>query len=146
MDEEESRLSTIENIVSLIRNHIIVIQLEDAEIKYEPLSSDDEFAFQFEMDDRDYDGILHDLKAKDSDLEEVNSDVKINCPQEDCTRSFTRRHNLIKHIKSHEFGLDRPGSICKHIGTWKEYNNKSHFHKFQATFAESSLKGFTPCT
>lgn len=77
------------------------------------LSSDDEFSFQF--DDaivRDYDRIIRDLRAKDSsDLEEINGETKINCPQEDCTRSFTRKHNLIKHIKSHELGLDRPGKL-----------------------------------
>lgn len=86
------------------------------EIKYEPLSSDDEFDFEFEIEDREYDEILKELKAKDSDIEEFSDEIKINCPHEDCPRSFTRKHNLIKHIKSHDLGLDRPGSICHICG------------------------------
>lgn len=112
-------------MVNNIKNHILdrnplvllVIKLEDNEIKYEVLSSDDEYAFQFEMDDQDYDEVLKDLKAKDSDLEEVENEVKIDCPIDDCKRSFSRKHNLIKHLKSHELGLDiRPGSICHICG------------------------------
>lgn len=95
---------------------ISVIQLEDIEIKYEALSSDDEFDFQFEVDDQDYDELLKDLKAKDSDLEEIENEIKINCPHEGCKKTFARNHNLIKHLKSHELGLDRPGSICHICG------------------------------
>lgn len=95
---------------------ILVNRLDDVEIKYEALSSDDEFDFQFEVDDQDYDEVLRELKAKDSDLEEVESEVKIDCPHETCKKTFARNHNLIKHLKSHELGLDRPGSICHICG------------------------------
>lgn len=95
---------------------ILVIKLEDIEIKYEPLSSDDEYDFQFEVDDQDYDEVLKELKAKDSDLEEIDNEIKIACPHEGCKKAFSRNHNLIKHLKSHELGLDRPGSICHICG------------------------------
>lgn len=97
---------------------ISVSRLDDAEIKYEVLSSDDEFDFQFELDDQDYDEILRGLKAEDSDAEELDNEVKIDCPfkEQGCKRSFARNHNLLKHLKSHELGLDKPGSICHICG------------------------------
>lgn len=94
---------------------ILVIKLEDIEIKYEALSSDDEFEFQFEVDDCDYDEILKEIKQKDSDLEEVD-EAKIDCPHEGCKKSFSRKHNLIKHLRHHEMGMDKLGSICHICG------------------------------
>lgn len=57
---------------------------------------------------------MRDLKANDSDMEE--SEIKIDCPVEGCKRSFSRKHNLVKHIKSHDLEIDKPGSICHICG------------------------------
>ncbi|CRK96398.1 CLUMA_CG009815, isoform A [Clunio marinus] len=93
-----------------------LLQLEEVEVKFEPLSSDEEYEFQFEVDDADYDDILKDLKHKDSDLEEVDDELKTHCPHEGCKKSFSRNHNLVKHLMSHEMGINRHGSICHICG------------------------------
>jgi uncharacterized Zn-finger protein len=82
----------------------------------EALSSDDEFDFQFEVDDAEYDDVLKELKAKDSEDEPEDDEAKINCPYEGCKKSFSRNHNLLKHLRSHEMGMDKPGSVCHICG------------------------------
>lgn len=133
----DTSVNSTEKLQILIHNEMDeeeLLRLEEVEIKYEALSSDDvrtklrhklliltqisfqEYEFQFEVDDQEYDEVVRDLKAKDSDLEELEDEVKINCPLEGCKKAFSRRHNLIKHLKSHEMGLDKPGSICHICG------------------------------
>lgn len=120
MDEEISERKSTNLLKLLIRNTLTfaVEKLEDINIKYEPQSSDEDISFQFEVDDVEYDDVLRNLNAKEeSDLDdEINSEIKIECPHEDCGRTFSRKHNLIKHINSHELGLERPGSICHICG------------------------------
>ena len=79
----------------------------------EALSDDEDFEFQFIIQDSEYDEIMRDLKAGDSDLEEAS---KIDCPHEGCKKSFTRKHNLIKHLKSHEMNLNNVGFVCHICG------------------------------
>lgn len=80
------------------------------------LSSDDEYGFQFEVTDKDYESIIKDLKAQDSDVDEAEAEIKIDCPHEGCRKSFSRRHNLLKHLRTHEMGIDQKGSICHICG------------------------------
>lgn len=90
--------------------------MEDVEIKYEALSSDDEYEFQFEVEDPEYDELMKELRGRDSDLEEIDSEIKINCPHEGCKKSFSRKHNLIKHLGTHDMGIDKIGSVCHICG------------------------------
>jgi uncharacterized Zn-finger protein len=90
--------------------------IEDIEVKYEQLSSDEEYGFQFDVDDQEYEEILKDLKEKESDVDEEDSATKIDCPLEGCQRSFSRKHNLLRHIKNHEPSLDPHGSVCHICG------------------------------
>jgi uncharacterized Zn-finger protein len=101
------------------------------------MSSDDEYGFQFEVSDKDYNNICRELHAQESDLEEVESEVKVYCPQESCKKSFSRQHNLIKHMKTHELGIDQKGSICHICGKFirgvyslhlKIHENTKRFH------------------
>lgn len=102
------------------------------------MSSDDEYAFQFELDDKEYDEVLKELNAGSGDDDEGGEETeRMNCPHEGCKRSFCRKHNLIKHLKSHELGLDKAGSVChicgKHIkGVYslhlKIHENTKQFH------------------
>lgn len=79
------------------------------------MESDDEYEFQFELDDTEYDAVIKELKAKESDIDEIE-DLKYECTYDGCMRSFARKHNLARHMKSHEMNIDRVGSICHMCG------------------------------
>lgn len=106
-------------ILEPIRNTLIclllVVKLEDIEMKYEALSSDNEYDFQFVIDDQEYDEVLKELKAKDDD-QDVENEIKIACPHSGCKKAFSRNHNLMKHLKTHDLGLERPYCICHICG------------------------------
>jgi hypothetical protein len=81
----------------------------------EEIVSDDEYEFEFSIDDTEYDEVLKELRAKDSDLEEVSAGevLNLNCSYEGCNRSFARKYNLQRHMKSHEIKLiGSEGHIC----------------------------------
>lgn len=61
--------------------------------------------------------MLKELRAKDSDLEEIG-EISLSCPYEDCTRTFSRKYNLTRHMRSHEItSLDlQTGHICHICG------------------------------
>jgi len=91
--------------------------MEDLEIKQEVLSSDDEFEFQFAVDDCEYDAVMRELRAKDdSDLEELDGTMKHDCPYANCRKSFARKHNWRKHMSLHEVPIDHVGAICHKCG------------------------------
>jgi KRAB domain-containing zinc finger protein len=79
--------------------------------------SDCEYEFEFSIDDTEYDDILKELRAKDSDLEEIG-EISLSCPYADCTRTFSRKYNLTRHMRSHEItSLDiHTGAICHICG------------------------------
>lgn len=93
------------------------VDLKDFEIK-EEIVTDNEFEFEFCIDDTEYDQILKELRAKDSDLEEI--EVSLSCPYADCTRTFSRKYNLNRHMRSHQVSsIESGGHVChicgKHI-------------------------------
>lgn len=80
--------------------------LDPTEMKYELAAVDDDdedFEFQFCVDDSEYIEVLRELKGDlecaGSDLEN-DSEIKTNCPHLGCKRAFSRKHNLLKHLKS----------------------------------------------
>jgi KRAB domain-containing zinc finger protein len=83
----------------------------------EEIVSDCEYEFEFSIDDTEYDEVLKELRAKDSDLEEIG-EIVLSCPYEDCNRTFTRKYNLSRHLRSHEIpSLDlQTGHICHICG------------------------------
>jgi uncharacterized Zn-finger protein len=85
------------------------------EVKYETMIEDEEFEFQFCLEDSEYIEVLKELKGNESDLED-ESEIKIDCPHQGCKRAFSRKHNLLKHLKSHELGIDKPSAICHICG------------------------------
>lgn len=107
-------------VVSLIFIAVLVT-LEEVEINYEDqeaVSSDEEYGFQFAVSDQEYDEVMKELKASDSDGD-IAEEEKLVCPfaEKGCKRSFSRKHNLLKHLKSHELGLDnKVASVCHICG------------------------------
>ena len=59
-----------------------VIIMDIMEIKAEPLSSDSEFDFEFQLDKDEYEEVIKSIRANDSDLEEVAAKKKFQCPGE----------------------------------------------------------------
>jgi uncharacterized Zn-finger protein len=91
------------------------VKFDNIEIK-EEICSDEEFEFEFSIDDTEYDEILKELRAKDSDLEEIG-DEGLSCPMDGCNKSFSRRYNLTRHLRSHQVGaIETTGNICHICG------------------------------
>jgi uncharacterized Zn-finger protein len=95
-------------------NPSIIPTISAEEAKYEETpTEDDDYEFQFCLEDSEYFEILKELRTND---EEDLEDLKINCPHENCKRAFSRQHNLLKHLKCHELGMDKAGSVCHICG------------------------------
>lgn len=90
------------------------IFVEDSKLKDEVLS-DDEYEFEFSLDDTEYDEVLKELKAKDSDMEETK-DPDLECPYPECNKTFSRSYNLTRHMQTHDFGNPTTGQICHVCG------------------------------
>lgn len=92
---------------------MLLEKYDQTETKYNDLTPIDEadgyqdIEFQFCVDDSEYLEVLRELKGNElectgSDLEDDSSEIKINCPHQDCKRAFSRKHNLLKHLKSEQ--------------------------------------------
>lgn len=60
--------------------------------------------------------MLKELRKNDSDLEEIG-EIILSCPVAGCKRSFSRKYNLTRHLRSHEVGsIETAGHICHICG------------------------------
>jgi len=75
------------------------VEVLDFVIKQEVLT-DDEYDFQFVIEDADYFKIVDDLRLKDDDI--IKIEEVLQCPREGCKKTFKKKVSLRCHLYNHD--------------------------------------------
>lgn len=73
-------------------------------------SSDSEFEFQFEIDDKEYLDVIAEIEDKTSDTGEDAVKIKPKCTI--CNKEFARKYNLERHLMIHQASRCYICEIC----------------------------------